>query len=95
MRELSYFVFPADDAALRQVVRRHFQNHFLTRRQAGRIPPGLALEMRQYAMSIGQFDPVHPARQRFHYRAFNFDGTRSGHVKISGSDSVTSTVCSK
>src|SRR5262249_27650764 len=34
-------------------------------------------------------------RERFQYYTFNFDGTLSGHVKISGSSSVISTVCSK
>src|SRR6185369_14272387 len=36
-----------------------------------------------------------PVGQRFHYDTFNFEGIFSGHVKISGSPSVMSTVCSK
>jgi len=51
--------------------------------------------MRQQAMSVGQFHPKHRIRQNLNYCAFNFDGIFSGHVKISGSDSVTRTVCSK
>src|SRR3954454_6374172 len=46
-------------------------------------------------MSIGQLDPVQRVWKCFHYCTFNFDGILSGHVKISGSDSVMSTVCSK
>src|SRR5258708_39516316 len=51
--------------------------------------------MRQPPVPVGQLDPVQHTRQRFHYDTFNFDGIFSGHVKISGSDSVINTVCSK
>ena len=46
-------------------------------------------------MAIGQFHPANRLRQNFHYDTFSFDGTFSGQVKISGSDSVINTVCSK
>ena len=54
-----------------------------------------ARQMRQKAMPVGQLDPEEPLIQHFHYGTFNFDSTFAGHVKISGSPSVTSTVCSK
>ena len=52
-------------------------------------------QKRQQPMPVGQFHPKHPVRQHFNYHAFNFDGIFSGHVRISGSASVISTVCSK
>src|SRR5438552_1384371 len=51
--------------------------------------------MRQDPMPVRQFHPEQVVFQNFHYRTFNFDGIFSRHVKISGSDSVTNTVCSK
>ena len=51
--------------------------------------------MRQHLMPIRQLDTIQRVWKYFHYCAFNFDGIRSGHVKISGSPSVTNTVCSK
>ncbi len=95
MRELSYSVFVTDDAAVRQIEQRHFQHYLIAKRQLNRVQPRFALKMGQNPMSIGQLDPIHRVRQRFDYRAFNFDAICSGHVKISGSDSVTRTVCSK
>ena len=47
------------------------------------------------SVPISQFNPKHLVRQNFDYGTFNFDGTFSGHVRISGSDSVINTVCSK
>ncbi len=95
MRELSYLFFVTNNPAVRQIKRRHFQHYLIAGRQTNRVQPCPALKMRQHPMSIGQLDPVQRVRQRFHYPAFNFDGIRSGHVKISGSASVTKTVCSK
>src|SRR5215207_9434859 len=46
-------------------------------------------------MTICQLDSISLVFQHFNYHAFNFEGTRAGHVKISGSLSVMSTVCSK
>src|SRR3954451_8891544 len=46
-------------------------------------------------MSVGQGDAKSSIRKLIYDDAFNFEGTFSGHVKISGSDSVMSTVCSK
>ena len=51
--------------------------------------------MRQDPMSVRQFHSEQVVFQNFHYRTFNFDGIFSRHVKISGSDPVTNTVCSK
>src|SRR5688500_20321912 len=44
---------------------------------------------------IRQLHPKQMVRQNFHYGTFNADGLFSGHVNISGSFSVISTVCSK
>src|SRR5579862_9789052 len=46
-------------------------------------------------MSVGQGDAIGSIRKLLQDDAFNFEGIFSGHVKISGSDSVMSTVCSK
>src|SRR6185436_18299353 len=51
--------------------------------------------MRQNLMSVGQFHPIHRVRENFDYRTFKLDGIFMGHVRISGSDAVTNTVCSK
>ena len=56
------------------------------------MPPG---QMRQNPMPIRKFHPEEFLPENFHYPAFNFDSVLAGHVKISGSDSVMSTVCSK
>ena len=50
---------------------------------------------RQQLMSIGQLDSISSVRQNFEDYTFNPEGTVSRHVKISGSPSVMSTVCSK
>src|SRR6478735_8909419 len=46
-------------------------------------------------MSVRQGDPIGSIGKLLQDDAFNFEGIFSGHVKISGSDSVMSTVCSK
>src|SRR3954451_18372903 len=46
-------------------------------------------------MSVGQGDAKSSIRKLIYDDAFNFEGIFSGHVKISGSASVMSTVCSK
>ena len=49
----------------------------------------------QEPMAVRQLHPVRLIRQRCHHDTFNFEGFFSGHVMISGSPSVTRTVCSK
>jgi len=62
----------------------------------GQCPvPMPAVQVCQQRVSIGQFHPENAKGHRFRYPAFNFEGIRSGHVMISGSVSVTKTVCSK
>ena len=51
--------------------------------------------MSEDAVAIRQRNPEHRVRQYFHYRTFDLDGVFARHVKISGSDSVIRTVCSK
>jgi hypothetical protein len=81
--------------ALGQVVRRYFDRHFVSRREALRRQAVFGRDMRQKAVSVGQFDPKEQWRQCFHYPALNLDGVFAGHVKISASPSVIKTVCSK
>ena len=61
----------------------------------GKAQSRFAGYMRQDTVPISKFYSIHLVRQNFNYGTFNFDGTFSGHVKISGSASVISTVCSK
>jgi hypothetical protein len=97
MLELSYLTcLPFhDEAPPRQITGRHFQLDFVSGRQAGKAQAGLAGNIRQHPVSVGQFYSTHLVRQNLNYVTFNFDGTFSSHVKISGSDSVINTVCSK
>ena len=88
-------VFSHDDAAFRQVVRRHFERHFVARRQEDELRPHPARHMGQHPVPILQFHPEQGVRQHFHYGAFNFNGVFARQVKISGSASVINTVCSK
>ncbi len=83
------------DAAPRQIVGRHLNQHCFARRELEAALPQPTRQMRQDAVPVRQFHPEHPVRQRFHYGAFNFNGIFARHVKISGSDSVINTVCSK
>src|SRR3954454_24020230 len=46
-------------------------------------------------MAVRQFHTIRPVWERLNYNAFNSEGIFAGHVNISGSDSVMSTVCSK
>src|SRR5215471_7297677 len=54
-----------------------------------------AFYKRQQLMPVGKFDSICCLREHFHNYTFNLEGIRSGHVRISGSASVMSTVCSK
>src|ERR1044071_6047128 len=93
-QNLSLILLDAD-ATLRKVVRRQFHRDFVTHPDADRLRSCPAAHMGQQLMPVRQFDPEQGLFQDFHYRTFNFDGIRSRHVSISGSDSVISTVCSK
>src|SRR5260221_13329449 len=98
MLELSYSLNRLrfhNDAALRKVIRRHFQFHFSPWGQPGKTQSSPAGDKCQQPVSIRQFHPIRLVRERLEHYTFNFDGTLSGHVKISGSSSVISTVCSK
>ena len=57
-----------------------------------RILPG---KVSQYTMSIRQFYPENRPWQNSRHPTFCFNSCFSGHVKISGSDAVIKTVCSK
>src|ERR1051326_7357678 len=83
-----------NDAALGQITGCQFEPDFISgiRREtqarfAGHKP--------QKPMPIRKLHTIRLVRQNFNYNAFNFEGSLSRHVNISGSDSVMSTVCSK
>src|SRR5438477_7098955 len=96
MRGLSFYFFFQNNSSLRKIEGRHFQIHFVIRFQLGCFPPASGRDVPQQPMPIHQ---LHPKERRlfqyFHYRAFKADDIFSRHVKISGSPSVMSTVCSK
>src|SRR6267143_966190 len=83
------------NTAFRQIVRRYFHNHFVPRRKARNFRTRFERHVRQKSMPIRQFHEKQSVFQHFHYRAFNLNGIFSRHVKISGSDPVINTVCSK
>lgn len=84
-----------NDTTFREVVRRHFDLNFVSQRQSNKIHSNFPGRMSEDAMAVGQFDTKNRVRQHFHYAAFNGNALLSWHVNISGSPSVTSTVCSK
>ncbi len=96
MLELSFFqICFQSHPAFRQIARRdfHCRHHTHHERQAQlTLPPR---QMPDQPMSIWQFDVRQPGTPHIDYSAFDRKGTFSRHVSISGSDSVTSTVCSK
>ena len=97
MRELSlqHLLFHLDNPAFREIARREIQNHPISGGQGRHSVPHPAEPEAQQPVAIGQFHSERPVGQHFHYPALNPDGVFAGHVKISGSASVISTVCSK
>src|SRR5687767_498737 len=95
MLGLSYFLLFISYATSRQIVRRHVHLHCVTQCDADKIQPHLTGDMRQQTMPICQLHPIYCVREDFNYPALNFNGILSRHVKISGSESVIKTVCSK
>ncbi len=86
MRGLSYLMCFRlhNNAAHGQIMGRQFQPNFVPRHPGGSPGAPPAGNVRQHAVSIGQFYSIHPARQNFNYGTFNFEGTFSGHVNTSG-----------
>src|SRR5262249_25563996 len=78
-----------------QVVRRHFQPDLIATIKMDSVSPGFSRDKRHKAMTIYQFHLIRTIAQNLDDYAFNFEAMRSGHVRISGSASVMSTVCSK
>jgi len=83
------------NAALGQVVRRHFHFHSVPNGRALEGQTPLARNIGQQPVAIGQLDAKQSCGQNLHYPAFSFNGVFAGHVKISGSTAVINTVCSK
>jgi hypothetical protein len=67
----------------------------IARGEPDKFQPQFAGHVSEQPMAIGQFHSVPAVRQYFHYLALGFNRCFAGHVKISGSESVISTVCSK
>jgi len=84
-----------NNAAFRQIVRRQFQIHFVSRDEAKTAGFGFAGGKGQKPVTILQLNPIGLIGHGLQDYTFNFEGFRSGHVRISGSFSVMSTVCSK
>src|SRR5439155_25681044 len=55
------------DAAVRQIIGRHFHGHFVTSRETDAFGGGLAANMRQEAIPVGQFHPEQGLLQHSHY----------------------------
>ena len=91
---IKLFVFYYDEA-LRQVVRRHLNIHHVSQRHPLEAQTPSARHMRQQPVPIYQFNPIKHVRQNLYDFAHSLDGVFSGHVNISGSDSVTNIECSK
>src|SRR6266540_6076436 len=85
----------AHDAPLRHVEGRHLKSHFVARPKARSFVPVPPRRVRHQPMSVGQFRPEQSGPEHFDYDAFNGNGVFARHVRISGSDPVTRTVCSK
>src|ERR1041384_1334847 len=79
----------------RQIVGRELQSDPVARGEAGKLGRRSASHKGQQAVPIGQLHSIGLAREHFHDYTFNFEGIRSGHVRISGWAPVMSTVCSK
>ena len=94
-RTFILFLFQ-DYSSLRKIEGRHFQFHSVARFQPSRFRPLPARDMPQQPMAIHELD-LKELRlpQHSDYPAFKADDIFSRHVKISGSPSVMSTVCSK
>jgi hypothetical protein len=84
-----------DDAALRKIAGRQVHHHFVSDSQCRQRVPQAAGAKSPQAVAIGQFHPERPVGLRFHYPTFKSNGVFAGQVRISGSDSVINTVCSK
>src|ERR1017187_8164849 len=76
-----------------QIVGRQLQFHFVAGFQPGKIFPRLPGDERRQPVAVRQFRAPGAVRQTLDHATFNLEDV--SHVKISGSLSVTSTVCSK
>src|SRR5271154_267200 len=76
-----------------QIVRRQLQFHFVAGFQPGKIFLRPSGDERRQPVAVFQFRAPGAVRQTLDYATFNLEGV--SHVKISGSFSVTKTVCSK
>lgn len=79
----------------RQIAGRELQPDLLTECEATKFSSGFTAHISQETVPVRQLHTIPKVRQHFNYSALSFDGTFSGHVSISGSDSVIKTVCSK
>ncbi len=81
--------------AFRHIEWRHFQSHYFTDPQFRRQRLVSSRRMRVKHMPVGQLCPKQLHPENFHYLGVEAYGVFDRHVRISGSDSVIKTVCSK
>jgi hypothetical protein len=81
---------------MRKIAGRHLQIHFVANLQRCGLPHSPRRHVPEQRMPVHQFHPEQFCLfQDLDYEAFKADDVFSRHVKISGSPSVMSTVCSK
>src|SRR5213593_1727497 len=96
MRELSFsFRSLKQNPGLRHVEGRHFELHAAADAQGAELLPVAPRRVTQHAVAVGQLHLEQAVGQHLNYCAVEADGIGARHVRISGSPSVTRTVCSK
>lgn len=103
MRELSCFKicsstvlpFLKQDPALRHIKRRQFEPHRFTQLQGTGFFPVPPATMSMQQVPVGELRSKQLAAENLNYLGVEANGVFDRHVRISGSDTVTRTVCSK
>lgn len=72
------------DAALGQIVGRHFQHDTVSRENTNEVQTHFPGDMSKHAMTVFQFNPEHSVRQQLDDLAIYFDSVFGGHVNTSG-----------
>ena len=88
------FIFK-NQHAVAEISRRYFQTHFVPGMDTRHFFPLLERNPGKQPMAVGQFHQKSRRGAMLPHDASGLDGRLSGHVKISGSPSVTRMVCSK
>lgn len=83
MEIASRLFVPEGNAALRQIIRRHFDGDFVTRQNPNPVLAHAARRMRQDLMFVFKFNAEHGVGQQFRYNAGKFDRIFFGHESSS------------